>query len=730
MPQIKDTSGIRNPTGLDPTPAYPVQYRLDSRSIDTTAEQQATIFNYATEQFQKRLDEVKKSEAINRASNISSTFLKDSIAFSKELETQSLDEARGNWSAYLGEKKESLLQGIDDPVERARLDAAMTEKGLAIEQDFVGGIMKRTREKNIADGLANMNDLVKMASESNSLPQRHVILGDVESTINGLVAAGDIGADDGFKMLDSARRSVQENYLNRLAVEGNPGQALAFLKDDTYSGYIPADRKLALGDSYQNELKRFEAESKAKFKEHQATVYNKTLLSIENGQLPSLDDINNSKVLSDAQKVQLLRATKSMQNDINQANIKMSYAFDGTQPINPDDKEDRKALNNYYLTNILNNPDVPDKFSATAQLAANTGAFPGRFESQASAVFSGGNVNDVKTYIETMIAAEAYGDSGRAAIDALPDKARDFYNLVKRDVQFGGQIDDSIARAREASKIDPSILKSRNSAANDSWKDAAEDVKDLFYDLAPIGLLDRAVTTATLGLVSPFTSDDVIKSPGAKEFMYDAELLYKQAYARTGDSDAAMSDTKRRLSTRYAVSNINNRPEVVRDAPEKYYGAAYGGGYSVKELQSEAEAEVGKLGIERPSIGQNFILYPDMRTQSEAATKLPSYAVYKIEKDDDGAIIYSTPIILPDGSMARFVPDFVSKIKKRKFEQEFSPSLGRRIAAIGLDKEKEPEKYRAIVGEEEEAAIKRAEEEFKNDPRIRLYENYYLGGKK
>ncbi|WP_323084468.1 hypothetical protein [Providencia alcalifaciens] len=310
-------------------------------------------------------------------------------------------------------------------------------------------------------------------------------------------------------------------------------------------------------------------------------------------------------------------------------------------PLDPNDKSNQDAADNYFANNIESSFNIRDENSlnAVAEISSRTGIIPSQIKSK---LVTGSTSRNPELVIPM---AKMYGqifDNNPSAINGLSTDAMAYY----------GKIYDLTRSGMDSEKaID--IAYNLTYEQNDRTKAIiAEQMRDKKYskerDKAAQGNINSFFA------LGGFSSPNVTKpSISNREYMRDYQTLYDANFASTGgDPDLAKKMTDAQVKKTWGVTSINGKDEVMRYAPEAVYGTneSGAGNWIIGQWQEEQKQLKSKVFGGMPGDAE-FVLVPDAVTARDY-----SYAIMLKQTGSDGIPMF-TPFLGDSGMPSRFKPE-------------------------------------------------------------------------
>lgn len=320
---------------------------------------------------------------------------------------------------------------------------------------------------------------------------------------------------------------------------------------------------------------------------------------------------------------------------------RLQLSIQNNFPLDPNDKSNQDAADNYFTKNIESSFNIRDENSlnAVAEISSRTGIIPSQIKSK---LVTGSTSRNPELVIPM---AKMYGqifDNNPSAINGLSTDAMAYY----------GKIYDLTRSGMDSEKaID--IAYNLTYEQNDRTKAIiAEQMRDKKYskerDKAAQGNINSFFA------LGGFSSPNITKpSVSNREYMRDYQTLYDANFASTGgDPDLAKKMTNAQVKKTWGVTSINGKDEVMRYAPEAVYGTneSGAGNWITGQWREEQKQLKSKVFGGMPDDAE-FVLVPDAITGRDF-----SYAIMLKQTGSDKIPVF-TPFLGDNGMPSRFKPE-------------------------------------------------------------------------
>nr|ELR5228770.1 hypothetical protein [Providencia rettgeri] len=310
-------------------------------------------------------------------------------------------------------------------------------------------------------------------------------------------------------------------------------------------------------------------------------------------------------------------------------------------PLDPNDKSNQDAADNYFTNNIESSFNIRDENSlnAVAEISSRTGIIPSQIKSK---LVTGSTSRNPELVIPM---AKMYGqifDNNPSAINGLSTDAMAYY----------GKIYDLTRSGMDSEKaID--IAYNLTYEQNDRTKAIiAEQMRDKKYSKEREKAAQGNINS--FFALGGFSSPNITKpSVNNREYMRDYQTLYDANFASTGgDADLAKKMTDAQVKKTWGVTSINGKDEVMRYAPEAVYGTNENGAgnWIIGQWREEQKQLRSKVFGGMPDDAE-FVLVPDAVTARDY-----SYAIMLKQTGSDNIPVF-TPFLGDNGMPSRFKPE-------------------------------------------------------------------------
>lgn len=320
---------------------------------------------------------------------------------------------------------------------------------------------------------------------------------------------------------------------------------------------------------------------------------------------------------------------------------RLQLSIQNNFPLDPNDKSNQDAADNYFTNNIESSFNIRDENSlnAVAEISSRTGIIPSQIKSK---LVTGSTSRNPELVIPM---AKMYGqifDINPSAVNGLSTDAMAYYGKVYGLTRAGMNDKEAIETAYKATyeqddmtKKMLSDMKSGNKYSKEREKAAQDNINSFFA-------------------LGGFSSPNVTKpSASNSEYMRDYFVLYDTNFDKSGgDVELAKKNTNAQIKSKWGVTSINGKDEVMRYAPEAVYGTneSGAGNWVIGQWREEQKQLRSKVFGGMPDDAE-FVLVPDAVTGRDF-----SYAIMLKQTGSDNRPIFS-PFLGDNGMPSRFKPE-------------------------------------------------------------------------
>lgn len=320
---------------------------------------------------------------------------------------------------------------------------------------------------------------------------------------------------------------------------------------------------------------------------------------------------------------------------------RLQLSIQNNFPLDPNDKSNQDAADNYFTNNIESSFNIRDENSlnAVAEISSRTGIIPSQIKSK---LVTGSTSKNPELVIPM---AKMYGqifDNNPSAINGLSTDAMAYYEKIYDLTRSGMDSEKAI-----------DIAYNLTYEQNDRTKAIiAEQMRDKKYSKEREKAAQGNINS--FFALGGFSSPNVTKpSVSNREYMRDYQTLYDANFASTGgDPDLAKKMTDAQVKKTWGVTSINGKDEVMRYAPEAVYGTneSGAGNWIIGQWREEQKQLKSKVFGGMPDDAE-FVLVPDAITGRDF-----SYAIMLKQTGSDKIPVF-TPFLGDNGMPSRFKPE-------------------------------------------------------------------------
>lgn len=432
------------------------------------------------------------------------------------------------------------------------------------------------------------------------------------------------GPDGIHQLRQKARDDMYQSFIMS-QVEKKPEQMKEYLNSegdlDMFEGMNPLLRE-QMKTKADARLAEIERDEEEQIRATQEAHYYDAELALEAGQIdiPDVLDMYESAKIDRRQRNSLIdkaRAHKAAVKEKGDLLWRYTNHLGTKTPMNPDNPEDRKAVNLAYeqrnADHDRNNVPIERRKEILLDEIATIGIVPDDYR------------NSVQTNMRSE--DEEISAQGIAEMGALMAANSNIASQFEEDEVLAGlmfNLHMPASRIKklflEDGRIPKRVLEDREKAL----KEEADDIRNTF----------------TSYVEDKFDIDeDDYAGQGYERGYSDYREIYDRAFERTGSAEASHQMAVMAINKTWGITRAEGRPRLTRNPIERMAG------YEGALLQADVEEQVALLGVE----GQ-YVLRED--TDTTRSKNGPSWLVMKV--DDYGLVEL---VLDEEGRPARFHPD-------------------------------------------------------------------------
>lgn len=305
--------------------------------------------------------------------------------------------------------------------------------------------------------------------------------------------------------------------------------------------------------------------------------------------------------------------------EASQANHRVASSLEKNFPLDPTDKNNQAATDNYFNSQVAPNFNINngESLGQLATLTTRTGIIPTQIKSMMNA---GATSRDPAVVVPM---AKLYGqifDNNPAAATGVDSGTMAFYTKVYSYDRAGVPADKAVDMAYN-------LVYQQDERTKQMVNTKLRD-KDF------IVARDKAAQS-NINTISPgwFSGPDAQK-PGTSNQLYmrDYQTIYDANFAQTGgDAQQAEAMTNAQIKSVWGVSSINGSKEVMKYAPEAIYGVNNGSGNWIPEQWEQEKGHLKAAGFGGSRDDTDLIIVADALTPRDN-----SYSVMVKQRNADG----------------------------------------------------------------------------------------------
>ncbi|MEM8448474.1 hypothetical protein Q4R84_14790 [Morganella morganii] len=379
-------------------------------------------------------------------------------------------------------------------------------------------------------------------------------------------------------------------------------------------------------------------------------------------------------------------------------------------PLDPTDKNNQEAADNYFEKNLQSGFSLRDENSlnAVAELSSRTGIIP----SQVKTIFNTGATSKDPEVVLPI--AKMYGqifDNNPAAATDIPSSTMAYYTKVYELNRAGMPEDKAVETAYRLTYEQDERTKQM----------IAAQVRDKDYmkgrDKSAQANINNFYTLG--GFSSPGVDKPGINN---REYLRDYQTLYDANFAETGgDAKLAQKMTDAQVKKTWGVTSVNGKEEIMKYAPEAAYGiTSSGAGNWIQGQWEEDKKQLASKVFGGLPEDAEIVLVPDAVTPRDL-----SYGVMVKQTGSDDVPIY-LPYYGDSGQLVRFKPDQATSPMYREIMEEKEQS----IKDAAAERQRIERKAEADKANDERRDALREQYRDAHDKRVNNLSNYFSWGKK
>lgn len=339
---------------------------------------------------------------------------------------------------------------------------------------------------------------------------------------------------------------------------------------------------------------------------------------------------------------------------------RLELSIQNNFPLDPTDKDNQDAADNYFEKNLQSGFSLRDENSlnAVAELSSRTGIIP----SQVKTIFNTGATSKDPEVVLPI--AKMYGqifDNNPAAATDMPSSTMAYYTKVYELNRAGMPEDKAVETAYRLTYEQDDRTKQM----------IASQVRDKDYMKARDSAAQSNINS-NYPWYKPFSSPGTDK-PGInnREYLRDYQTLYDANFAETGgDAKLAQKMTDAQVKKTWGVTSVNGKEEIMKYAPEAAYGiTSSGAGNWIQGQWEEDKKQLASKMFGGLPGDSEIVMIPDAVTPRDL-----SYGVMVKQTGSDGVPIYH-PYYGDNGQLVRFKPDQATSPMYREVMEERKQNL-------------------------------------------------------
>jgi hypothetical protein len=341
----------------------------------------------------------------------------------------------------------------------------------------------------------------------------------------------------------------------------------------------------------------------------------------------------------------------------------------GLFPVNPQIKEHRDAIDNYYVS-MVSNPqfqtmDLNQKNSLVADMINSSRFVPSTLKGEISRAAVSRNGEEVTAVADLIDRVEA---NSPHLINQLGSKENiERITMINDRINAGMGSNDAIATVDE-------ILNPRNAA---TVAQVQEEIKKI-----TTGIMGTSFRKKVINFFDPYFGGFEEAGPISSEAIDKASAVYRMAFEDNYRKSRNESDAKKsaeRAMKKFGRSTINPEPILTEYPVERYYGIQGADNDWIRDQAVEDAITINKQRLDPISsedIKDNLYIVADpIETQRTIETGLPVYRLMYI-KDGVPMDLLNGQLFRPDETAARkkILKDELAEIEEDRLPADLRPS--------------------------------------------------------
>lgn len=550
------------------------QYEQASRAIGQGVDY---ILNKA-----QRQQDAADFTSVNEVGMKAQAELNDAMEAFQRQNSSNPDKKYADFDKIVAEK----VKGYRDTLKSENAKLMFDKYGINLRQNYQGRMQSwedETKAFNFAQSVENAAEINnKMAFMDGNLANLDKYVGNAQSTV---LAGATVVAPE---RLDGVRKKTVGGAVKALlmgAGEKNPAQARAALKNENFNKYLDADDIMSMDNHFESLAKKYESDAREAKSRQSTGVLNALKGKMAEGIDVSQEahDQYKAGVIDGGQLLTVVNAQRKF--NTTQANLqagreKMGLVLNGQAALNPSDKGDMAALDDYYTKTFA--PTITDmspdqQARAVSDFVGQTGVMPITLKSEVQASLMSGTPEQQLKSADFL--SNVINDNPRVASQI--DAKTLGYAMKLNDLSNAGVPPaEAIKAAQQQSFLGGTP---QYAARVEEYNQASGKTGDLKFDP---------------GAFTQWFRNDPGNVPSEMKRQWDA--LAKQAFVDYGaTAENAMKLANAQILKTWSVTNIGRGGEGqwMQYAPEAYYG---GGTDWIQKQLTDDLAEAGVLKTKDP----------------------------------------------------------------------------------------------------------------------------------
>jgi hypothetical protein len=338
-------------------------------------------------------------------------------------------------------------------------------------------------------------------------------------------------------------------------------------------------------------------------------------------------DVFGTKDLN-SMRVKLYKKSKEIREDYKSVDRGSAFAS-GDAYLNPSVPKDVEAFNNYYnkrVAPVLGDMEPGERNTYLANMVNNTKMMPKALKGDLQVA---ARTNDPKQIAVAADFIDRVRMTNPHLIGDIDQRTLARIDMVNNKMASGLTAEQAIEQVDTALDVsNKAVFEKRNT----ELKDSAVDYETMALDNFRSNWLVRALPGDS-GSVEDYTSEMATRQIAQMTTEYRA--AYETQYRLTGDAESAAKYANGVVSGLYGTTQVNGANQLMRHAPEKYFGIdGVDNGWMREQIVEEATAALASSWTDPDLKPENAMLIPAPHvTPRTAKNGRPLYKLMVLSKE-------------------------------------------------------------------------------------------------